>query len=271
MEKYLVLLDLDGTLLNDASKIPAYNKQVIQALQEEGHHVVIVTGRAYYRSHWFYDELGLNTILFNRNSSHIHHPLDPSFEPQLTVLEKETIQQLMDESIRGYYEKIYFESENHVYVLKGDKEFYLNEWYQPLILHDREELDFPLIHDVNLIQVFIKPEDLDRYRSFLQTFNDIEYAFFTVDDRLLVQIHPKEGNKQHAIAYLSDYYHIPRERVIAMGDGENDIDMLKAAGIGVAMVNAKDIIKEHADRITEYSNDESGVGHFLKEYFKLAI
>jgi len=55
---------------------------------------------------------------------------------------------------------------------------------------------------------------------------------------------------------------------MAFGDGENDIEMIKEAGIGIAMENAVDHVKEVAKHIT-LSNKENGVAFFLRDYFKL--
>ena len=56
------------------------------------------------------------------------------------------------------------------------------------------------------------------------------------------------------------------EDIVAFGDNENDIPMLNTAGIGVAVSNATDITKMAADKISEYSCFEDGVGHYLLEH-----
>ena len=60
--------------------------------------------------------------------------------------------------------------------------------------------------------------------------------------------------------------HLPLGRqVLAFGDGENDLEMLQMAGTGVAMDNAKDIVKSVANCVT-LSNDESGVAHGIQTH-----
>ena len=58
---------------------------------------------------------------------------------------------------------------------------------------------------------------------------------------------------------------INRDEIIAIGDEENDLSMIKYAGLGVAMENAKEIVKQHANYIT-LSNDENGVGEVIKKF-----
>lgn len=61
---------------------------------------------------------------------------------------------------------------------------------------------------------------------------------------------------------------LPRERIIAFGDEDNDLEMLEFAGCGVAMGNGIDEVKQIANRTTA-TNEEDGVARFLKEYFSL--
>ena len=58
---------------------------------------------------------------------------------------------------------------------------------------------------------------------------------------------------------------VDKENVVAIGDGDNDIDMIKYVGCGIAMANSPEIVKENADILTKYSNNEDGVFHAIKE------
>ena len=71
--------------------------------------------------------------------------------------------------------------------------------------------------------------------------------------------------KGTAVYYLSSYLGVSAENTIAIGDSENDLEMLKAAGVGIAMGNASDFVKEAADDVTE-SVDEDGVYHAFVKY-----
>ena len=76
----------------------------------------------------------------------------------------------------------------------------------------------------------------------------------------------KKGIKKSvAIKFIMDKFKIKQEEVIAIGDGENDIEMLKFAGLGVAMDNANNYVKENADYITTSNNDD-GVGKVIKRF-----
>ena len=70
--------------------------------------------------------------------------------------------------------------------------------------------------------------------------------------------------KVKAIELLLTKLGIDKENVVAIGDGENDIDMIKYVGCGIAMVNSPEIVKDNADIITKHSNNEDGVYYAIK-------
>ena len=76
---------------------------------------------------------------------------------------------------------------------------------------------------------------------------------------------PTNASKTSAINYLQKKFNIDKDEIIAMGDNYNDIDMLEYAGLGIAMGNAPDDVKKHANDVT-LTNDEDGVAEALKKY-----
>ncbi|MCX5775812.1 MAG: HAD hydrolase family protein, partial [Firmicutes bacterium] len=67
---------------------------------------------------------------------------------------------------------------------------------------------------------------------------------------------------------IAKYYGIPHSQIVAFGDAENDIEMLDMAGVGVAMVNATDLCKAHANVITKKDNNHNGIVGTLKKLIK---
>lgn len=82
MKQFLICLDLDGTLLNDQKEISPYTFRVLKTLQQQGHAIMIATGRPYRASRLYYEQLGLNTPVVNFNGAFVHHPHDPQFQTQ---------------------------------------------------------------------------------------------------------------------------------------------------------------------------------------------
>ena len=86
----------------------------------------------------------------------------------------------------------------------------------------------------------------------------------------------KQRNIKRLITERKDYkelykLNIKKEEIIAIGDGDNDIEMIKYVGIGIAMLNAPDIVKKHADIITKYSNNNDGIYDVLKNVLKNGV
>ena len=79
MDKYLICLDLDGTLLTDEKKISPFTKQVLTTLKQDGHELMISTGRPYRATVPYYKELKLTTPVVNFNGAFVHHPTDFNF------------------------------------------------------------------------------------------------------------------------------------------------------------------------------------------------
>src|SRR5699024_6500775 len=84
----------------------------------------------------------------------------------------------------------------------------------------------------------------------------------------IIEVVRKGIHKAVGLQKIADYFGIPRDRIIAFGDEDNDLEMIDYAGVGVAMDNAIDDLKGIAKHITD-SNEDSGVGNFLAKYLNL--
>ncbi len=84
-----------------------------------------------------------------------------------------------------------------------------------------------------------------------------------------IEMNPSLSNKGTAVLKVADELGIPHSNTIGIGDGENDLEMIKLTAHGVAMNHAVDYIKKHAQHVTKFNNDEGGVGYFLEEFFNL--
>src|SRR5690625_3980082 len=96
MEKYLICLDLDGTLLTDEKTISPYTKQVLNELKNQGHEIMISTGRPYRASEPYYRELAMSTPVVNFNGPFVHHPQDLYFKTVHEELDLEVAKERVD-------------------------------------------------------------------------------------------------------------------------------------------------------------------------------
>ena len=74
-----------------------------------------------------------------------------------------------------------------------------------------------------------------------------------------MEILPIQAGKGNAVRFVCEYFHVPLNRSYACGDAENDISMLQAAGIGIAMKNGDEPVKQAADFVTQEDNDHDGL------------
>ena len=91
-------------------------------------------------------------------------------------------------------------------------------------------------------------------------------VFYLSKDNYL-EVTAKHVSKEHALLEVAKYYDIPLEQIMTIGDNFNDIDMIRYAGLGVAMGNAADEVKEAADIVTDI-NDNEGERQILDKYFR---
>ena len=264
-DKHLIALDLDGTLLKDDKTISPYTKDIIHKVKEQGHQVMISTGRPYRSSEMYYHELGLDTPIVNFNGAFIHHPLDERFEEIHSPLDLEVVKDIVETCHTYQFHNIIAEVKDEVYIhyhdeklleifslgnpktTSGDLREYLKQAPTSLLIHAEEK-------DVDIIRKHLSDvhaEVID-HRKWGAPFHVIEMVKYGL-------------NKAVGVSRVANYLGIPAENIIAFGDEDNDIEMIQFVGVGVAMENAIDKVKSVANEIT-LSNEENGVGVFLEKY-----
>jgi Cof subfamily protein (haloacid dehalogenase superfamily) len=83
-----------------------------------------------------------------------------------------------------------------------------------------------------------------------------------------LEVIPRSINKAKGLQYVTEYYQIPSEKVIAFGDQTNDFEMIEFAGHGIAMGNALEELKQVANDVTS-TNEEDGIALYLEKFFQL--
>ncbi len=265
-QPYLIALDLDGTLLTNEKLISPRTKLALNKMKEAGHQLVISTGRPYRASKQYYAELDLTTPIVNFNGAHVHHPRSHEFRTSHTTIPKETAFSIL-EMCRSYnINNVITEVMDQVYVEKWDDSF-----YEVFDMPKSEVIIGPIDQklDENPTSVLIstpRSEILQLIKAL-----DQEHAEM-VDQRSwgypsdIIEIIRKGTNKAVGLKRVADYLSIPMDRVVAFGDEENDLEMIEAAGHGVAMGNATHSIKAIANHIT-HTNEDDGIASFLEQHF----
>ncbi|MBS4212173.1 MULTISPECIES: Cof-type HAD-IIB family hydrolase [Neobacillus] len=267
-DRHLIALDLDGTLLKDDKTISEKTKEVLRKAREDGHIVMIATGRPYRSSEMYYRELDLDTPIVNFNGAFMHHPRNPKWgffhEPLDISVAKDIVEacrsfhfhniiaEVMDDVYFHYHDQKLIEIFNfgNPNITTGDLSNYLKDSPTSLLIHTEED-------QLKKIRGHLSDahaEVID-HRSWAAPWHVIEII--------------KSGlNKAVGLKKAADYYGISKQRVIAFGDEDNDLEMLEYAGYGIAMGNGIDQVKNIANDVT-LTNEEDGVAEYLTDLLRL--
>ncbi|RDW18253.1 Cof-type HAD-IIB family hydrolase [Oceanobacillus arenosus] len=270
--RHLIALDLDGTLLTDNKVISTQTKQTVLTAMEEGHIVVIATGRPHRSSINYYHELGLKTPMVNFNGALIHHPTNKNWDALHNPMPIRTAHAIIDACFDLSVNNILAEVMDDVYLAQYDEK--LIEIYQeapndpPFKIGNIKQA---LKDDPTSILVLPKDEQVQALRRHLDDYHAefIEHRNWGAPWNI-IEIIKKGINKAVGLQKIAHYYDIPKERIIAFGDEDNDLEMIDYAGVGVAMGNAIPQLKQLAKHITK-TNEQDGISVFLEEYLKLNV
>lgn len=270
MKPYLICLDLDGTLLNDDKQISSYTKTILNTLQAQGHKLMIATGRPYRASQTYYHELNMNTPVVNFNGAYVHHPKDDNFTPVHEELDLELATSII-QSLKDYgVSNIIAEIKDHVFIDNFDQK-----------LFDGFSMGSPTVETGDLLQtltasptsILVEAEEvmIPRIKQMLLRFyaESIEHRRWG-SPFPVIEIVGKNISKAKGIDAVKSYLDIERSNIIAFGDEDNDLEMIKYAQHGVAMENGLDELKHVSNHVT-YSNNDDGIGRYLNEFFNLNI
>ncbi|BAM47943.1 Cof-type HAD-IIB family hydrolase [Amphibacillus xylanus] len=270
-KRHLIALDLDGTLLTDNKTITDRTKYVINKIKSAGHIVVIATGRPDRASLTYYNELNLDTPMVNFNGAYLHHPTDKKWEALHTPLPLPTAQAVIRTCYQLGVNNMMAEVLGNVYIDRYDEEFMK-------IFHIKKEenqiqigqLNRQLTLDPTSLIIHPSQDQVERLRQNLEQNHAevIEHRHWGAPWNM-IEVVRKGMNKGVAVSRIAQHYNIAQEQIIAFGDEDNDFEMIKSAGIGVAMKNGANHLKEIANYQTT-TNEEDGVAVFLEKYFDLS-
>ena len=264
----LIAMDLDGTLSNDEKVITPLTREALMDAQKKGIRLVLASARpapGLYREANALSVREYGGILMSYNGGCITDAASgrvlyrTGIETEvmrdvLRMLKEFPVTPILDDGVQFYVEnkngfKVEYECRNNCMECAevDDLSEFLN--FSPVKV--LMSVDPAVIKDVQKAIAEKLPEGL----SVVQT-----APFY-------LEVIPREINKGEGLKKVCELLGVPVEETIAFGDAENDIPMLKAAGIGVAMGNADEHTKAAADYVTR-SNNEDGIAAALQHFAK---
>lgn len=262
----LIAIDLDGTLLNTQHEMTERAEKVLKSAMSQGVRIVIATGKTFASAKHLVKRLGLTTpgiynqgtITFNNDGSvHSQQIIDTMLARQIITFAED----------RDYLVGVYSGSRILVRKMSKRMDELTTHFHEP----SPEEVG-PLQNildttPVNKI-IAIAPDDSRRIMALrwqlsIQIGSGARLLSAGIPDE--IEVLPPNTSKGSALKVLLKEMGITANQVMAIGDGENDVEMLQMAGLGVAMGNANDHVKSVANTTTK-TNDEDGVAEAIEKY-----
>lgn len=266
MDKKVLVVDLDGTLTNKEKKVTLPTKQAIKSMQERGHIMVLASGRPTPGVTPVAEELELakyGGYILSYNGSRITRCSDGKvlYDQKLPDDIVPEIFAMADELGIGM---MTYDANSIVANQHHDEFMELEAFITHLELHHyetpMEHLDTPVNKCLGTAPVDVAPEIMQKFE---EKFG--ERIHVDRSEPFFIELLPMGIDKAASIKKLCEVLDTTMDNVIACGDGFNDISMVRAAGLGVAMANAQEPVKQVADYIT-LSNEEDGVAHVIHKY-----
>jgi hypothetical protein len=245
MDIRLVAFDLDGTLMDAEGQISPRVRRAVSAAQEQGVVVTVVTGRMFVETVPRVQDLNIAAPLLGYQGGWIQvaGEEEPLYRASLPIDVAREALGLAD--ARGWHTVLYADQRIFTREMRHPPEFYrrwlglehhvVDGWQGVLERHTLDKVLF-----------VAEPDAIPAMAELLKArMGDCAQIFRS--HAQFVEVVPKGVDKATGLAWLAEHLEIPREAVMAVGDQENDLPMVEWAGLGVAMGNAVEPVREVAD------------------------
>lgn len=271
MKYKLICTDMDGTLLNDNKVISERNKEAIKKACSIGVKVAVCTGRIFTSADFFGDVIGVKTPVIASNGAYIREKDQNRVVYKSLLGYEKSIQVLKVMKKYGIYPHFYTTDTIYTEKLIHSSVFYtkVNE-----TLPEGKKVKIEMVSDwekvlfenkdyiMKAVGVDKDEEKIKKVKQELKDNYDLEVVS---SHRTNFEIMNKGVSKGSAVSILADFYGIKREEIITFGDSENDLSMIKHAGLGIVMGNGDEEVKKHADYITD-TNEKDGVAKAIEKF-----
>ena len=271
----LIAMDFDQTVLNRDGKLSETTRRVLEELLEKGICVVPASGRPLAA---FPEDVlalkGLEYAIASNGTAIYHLPSDACLARfSLSLQTAEQILGLtkgLPVAHEFYLRGKAWASADYVehpekYGAVGKTAEYIRATRSPF--EDAGEFVRRHERDLDCMDVVVAQEGLKR-KVTEEIVRSCRGIYVTTSDSRLIEVADERAGKHRAMTYLAKRLHIPAEGTAAFGDGDNDAEMLKAAGVGIAMENATALCREAADYVT-LSHEKDGVAWGIRKILGL--
>ena len=270
----LILSDLDETLLNDDGTIHPENIAAIQAFTQNGGYFVPNTGRSYKSVYGTLAQLGLNKTtqyVVSYNGGAIV-AIAPDGQEEIVVehgMSLTLAQKIFDlGQVNDVVDTHVYTRDNlYIYNISATDQRYMTERQVPYTEITTTDLSF-MANEGPVMKVIFEHPDPAVQQAIADAVTAVvgDEVLVTFSSNRYVEFNPKGVDKGVTGLELADILGIAHDDTAAIGDNLNDAAQIKAAGVGVAVANAKPEIKALADVVLTTTNNEAAVADFIKHY-----
>ncbi|KAI9346852.1 HAD-like domain-containing protein [Obelidium mucronatum] len=265
MSKFeLLALDVDGTLITTDQQITPRTVAIIQKIYAKGSvKIALVTGRPDFNTDRVEKTLGVPVYVIGYNGS-VGRSLNKSDRPVFaeTMSEEQVLQIAKVGTELDLTVCVYQYGKDYIQRIGGN-----SDGHNALVDRFREESCTELepafiVPTTDVPKVFLLTSEPEKH---LQIVRKAAPGVNVYLERYFLDCVPATVDKGKGLRLLCKEIGIPLEKVVAFGDGTNDGEFLKTACVGVAMANAVQELKDVADRVTKYTNNQDGLAIELEE------
>ncbi|WP_026883937.1 Cof-type HAD-IIB family hydrolase [Clostridium akagii] len=267
----LICIDMDGTLLNDEKTINEENLKAIKMAHEKGVKIAVCTGRLFASAKYYGELIGVKAPIIASNGAYIREKDEEKIIYKLE-LGKKNCKQIQD-IIGKYNLQVYYNTSDSIIATNG-----FPKDYNYAVMNEKltEKFKVELIDAKDIYSSLGEKGDdvfkciciskdiveIDKARKELMELNEFEIVSSGSDN---IEIMHRGVSKGKAVQVLAEFYNIKQDEIMCIGDNENDLSMIKYAGMGVAMGNGSKLVKDVAIFVTD-TNNNSGVAKAIEKF-----
>lgn len=273
-----IFLDMDGTILTHRNKVTIHTKEVIDELRSQGIFVFIATGRAFDEIERVVPEGFAVDGYITSNGMAGYVGREVVFQHSLS---RDLVEMIIEKARENkvYYELFPYEAPR--VTLKQDQPYVENEIRDPkpesVGINEwlsrkqaiKEEIEWKnQVEGTEFSKFYFfarTKEHINRWKHVLEQLKQEVQFSTSISSDHNVEVMVAGVNKATGIQQMLKQFDLSPEDALAIGDSDNDLPMLQFVGYSVAMKNASERIKEVVDDITDFTCDEDGVYHYLKD------
>lgn len=253
MKNKILFFDIDGTILDHDKNIPDGVEESLQKARDNGHEIVISTGRSPFTAQDVLDRLKIDSFV-------CYNGQIVQFRGEVLhkgIVEREELARLTEFANKRKQPVVYMDSDEMVSSFPDHQDVF-DSISTLKINFPRYAKDFYLTNDIHQALIFCSLEEQKEYE---QAFPNLKFVRW---HRVSCDVLPKGISKAKGMDLLLKHIGRGPEDAIAFGDGLNDIEMLQFAGTSVAMGNCVEELREHATFVTDHVS-ESGLSNAMKK------